>query len=276
MKLRRIVALVLVLVALVLPGPAPVMTPPPADAQGIGRVPQRDRRRNQEAEHRHPGVHGGGGRRRGRQRQAARRPWRAPTSPSPASSAWWPPPEPSRPTTPRRFAARGPTSPPSAPTPACTDCWPLRGDRAEVEMRLYDLTNPDHRLIASKKFEQPTASVRRLAHKVADEIVMQFTGDRGIADTKIAFVSGPRGAKEIVIADYDGAGADAGDAQRLDQPVAGVESRRALAGLHLVQAGLSRPLPGVSVRAAARADAGGLRRDQQLARVQSRTAAAWP
>ena len=64
-------------------------------------------------------------------------------------------------------------------------------------MRLYDLTTPDHRLIASKKFEQPIASIRRLAHKVADEVVLQFTGERGIADTKIAYVSGPRGAKEI-------------------------------------------------------------------------------
>src|SRR4029453_6052370 len=73
-------------------------------------------------------------------------------------------------------------------------------------MRLYDLTNPDHRLIASKKVEQPLASVRRLAHKVSDEVVMRFTGEQGIADTKIAFVSGPRGAKEIVISDYDGAG----------------------------------------------------------------------
>ena len=28
----------------------------------------------------------------------------------------------------------------------------LRGDRAEVEMRLYDLTTPDHRLIGTKKY----------------------------------------------------------------------------------------------------------------------------
>jgi TolB protein len=48
--------------------------------------------------------------------------------------------------------------------------------------------------------------MRRLAHKVADEIVLQFTGEPGIADTKIAYVSGPTGAKEIVMADYDGVG----------------------------------------------------------------------
>lgn len=64
----------------------------------------------------------------------------------------------------------------------------LRGDRAEVEMRLYDLTTPDHRLIASKKFELPMAQARRLAHKVADEVVLQFTGEPGVADTKIAYV----------------------------------------------------------------------------------------
>jgi TolB protein len=82
----------------------------------------------------------------------------------------------------------------------------LRGERAEVEMRLYDLTSPDQRLIGSKKFELPTAQMRRLGHKVADEVVLQFTGEPGIADTKIAYVVGPPGSKEIVMADYDGAG----------------------------------------------------------------------
>ncbi len=82
----------------------------------------------------------------------------------------------------------------------------LRGERLEAEMRLYDLTTPEHRLIATKTFEMPAAQPRRLAHKVADEVVRQFTGEPGIADTKIAYVQGPAGAKEIWMADYDGAG----------------------------------------------------------------------
>lgn len=82
----------------------------------------------------------------------------------------------------------------------------IRPDRLEGEMRLYDLTTPDHRLIAAKKFEVAGAQARRLAHRIADEVVLQFTGEAGIADTKIAYVAGPRGAKEIMIADYDGAG----------------------------------------------------------------------
>ena len=83
----------------------------------------------------------------------------------------------------------------------------LRGEQLEVEMRLYDLTSPEHRLIAARKFRGTLAQARRVAHRIADEIVLQFTGEPGVADTKIAYVLGPRGAKELYIADYDGAGA---------------------------------------------------------------------
>ena len=85
----------------------------------------------------------------------------------------------------------------------------IRGDRVDAEMRLYDLTSPDQRLIASRKFDAAAPVVarrRRLAHKIADEIVLQFTGEKGVADTKISYVVGPSGAKEIVVADYDGYG----------------------------------------------------------------------
>jgi TolB protein len=83
----------------------------------------------------------------------------------------------------------------------------LRGDRVEVEMRLHDLTSPEFRLISAKKIELPAAQARRLAHKIADEVVLQFTGEPGIADTKIAYVAGGSGNKELQMMDYDGAGA---------------------------------------------------------------------
>ena len=82
----------------------------------------------------------------------------------------------------------------------------FRPDRVETEMRLYDLTSADQPLIATKKFDLAPAQWRRLAHKIADEVVLQFTGEPGVADTKIAYVVGGRGAKEIVMADYDGTG----------------------------------------------------------------------
>ncbi len=81
----------------------------------------------------------------------------------------------------------------------------LRGERVEAEMRLYDLTNPERRLIVSKRFELPTTEGRRLAHKIADEVIYQFTGEPGIADTKIAYVSGRGETKELYVMDYDGA-----------------------------------------------------------------------
>jgi len=83
----------------------------------------------------------------------------------------------------------------------------LRGDRAEIEMRLHDLTSPEFRLIGAKKIELPTAQTRRLAHKVADEVVMLFTGEPGVADTKVAYVQSGTGNKELSLMDYDGAGA---------------------------------------------------------------------
>lgn len=81
----------------------------------------------------------------------------------------------------------------------------IMGQRLTIEFQLYDLTNPEYRLIASKSFwVEPLRDHRRLAHRISDEIVYQFTGERGVAETKIAYVtrSGPN--KEIVMIDYDG------------------------------------------------------------------------
>ncbi len=82
----------------------------------------------------------------------------------------------------------------------------VRGQQVEAEIRLYDLTSPDQHLIATFKQTATTKDHRRLAHKIADEVVYQFTGERGIASTKIAYARGARGSKEIYVMDYDGAG----------------------------------------------------------------------
>ena len=83
----------------------------------------------------------------------------------------------------------------------------LQGDRAQVEMRLYSLLSPEQQLIVSKKLDMPAPQARRLAHKVADEVISQLTGEPGIADTKIAYASSASGHKELYMMDYDGAGA---------------------------------------------------------------------
>jgi TolB protein len=82
----------------------------------------------------------------------------------------------------------------------------VRNDRFEVEMRLYDLTSPDFRIIGTKKVVAHASEPRRAAHRVADEVVLLVTGEAGIADTKIAFASTRSGVKELYLMDYDGAG----------------------------------------------------------------------
>ncbi|HYB42703.1 MAG TPA: hypothetical protein VEL75_13085, partial [Candidatus Methylomirabilis sp.] len=83
----------------------------------------------------------------------------------------------------------------------------MQGGRALLEMRLYSLITQDQQLIVSKKFEMPVEQSRRLAHKAADEVVLQFTGEAGVADTKVAYVNSSSGNKEVYMMDYDGAGA---------------------------------------------------------------------
>ena len=81
----------------------------------------------------------------------------------------------------------------------------LRGQQVEAEIRLYDLTSPDQPLMATFKQTATSRDQRRLAHRIADEVVYQFTGERGIANTKIAHVRGSGKSKEIYVMDYDAA-----------------------------------------------------------------------
>jgi TolB protein len=81
----------------------------------------------------------------------------------------------------------------------------VAGQRVTVDFRLYDLTNPEFRLIASKSFwAEPLREHRRLAHRIADEVVFLFTGERGIAETRIAYVTRSGQNKELAMMDYDG------------------------------------------------------------------------
>ena len=82
----------------------------------------------------------------------------------------------------------------------------VRSDRFEVEMRLYDLTSPDFRIIGTKKVVSHISEPRRAAHRVADEVVLLVSGEAGVADTKIAFASTRSGVKELYLMDYDGVG----------------------------------------------------------------------
>jgi TolB protein len=71
-----------------------------------------------------------------------------------------------------------------------------------INARLYDVDRGQQ--ITGRRYTGPPTAIRLMVHKFADEIVYRLTGERGIAQTKIAFTSLHRGKKEIFIMDYDG------------------------------------------------------------------------
>jgi TolB protein len=60
---------------------------------------------------------------------------------------------------------------------------------------------------AAKRYVGSTALLRAMTHRLADELVARYTGEPGIARTRIAYVSEQKGARELYVMDYDGHGA---------------------------------------------------------------------
>ncbi|MBI4523114.1 MAG: hypothetical protein HY695_04785, partial [Deltaproteobacteria bacterium] len=63
----------------------------------------------------------------------------------------------------------------------------LQGDDLTVELRLFDVFQSKQ--IVGKKYTGKAKDFRRIAHKFADEIILQFTGVPGPFNTRIAYVS---------------------------------------------------------------------------------------
>jgi TolB protein len=76
------------------------------------------------------------------------------------------------------------------------------GGRLILEGRVLDLQSAQS--ILGKRYRGGFELARRMAHTFADEIVLYFTGRRGIALTSLAFVSDRSGHREIWLMDYDG------------------------------------------------------------------------
>lgn len=76
------------------------------------------------------------------------------------------------------------------------------GDRIVLEGRAYDLASGQS--VLGKRYRGLVDQARRLAHTFSDDLVMQFTGEPGIALTQIAFHSNRDGFQEIYLMDYDG------------------------------------------------------------------------
>jgi TolB protein len=78
----------------------------------------------------------------------------------------------------------------------------FQNDELQISAQLSEL--PGKRKIFNKSFNARAQRLRSLAHQVSDEIVYYLIGEKGIASTKIAFVTEKGKAKEIAVIDYDG------------------------------------------------------------------------
>ncbi|MBU3947322.1 MAG: Tol-Pal system beta propeller repeat protein TolB [Proteobacteria bacterium] len=77
-----------------------------------------------------------------------------------------------------------------------------KGNDLEIEMRLFDTTKASQ--LVGKKYRADANDLRQIMRLFASEIVYCLTGNRGVFDTCIAFVSTGSGNKEIYICDFDG------------------------------------------------------------------------
>ncbi|MFQ5456393.1 MAG: Tol-Pal system beta propeller repeat protein TolB [Nitrospirota bacterium] len=71
-----------------------------------------------------------------------------------------------------------------------------------MESRVFE-TAPA-RFVFGKRYVGSQNLFRKMVHRLSDELVYRYTGERGIAQTKIAYVSDINNNKELYLMDYDG------------------------------------------------------------------------
>ncbi len=77
-------------------------------------------------------------------------------------------------------------------------------DKLIFEGRMFDARSSKE--VLSKRYKFGEGALRAAAHRFADEILLQLTGERGISSTSIAFISDIAGPKEVFVMDCDGNG----------------------------------------------------------------------
>ncbi len=80
----------------------------------------------------------------------------------------------------------------------------LRRGRLTVECSVRGVH--DERVFMSQTYADTAENARRLAQKVADDIVLRVKNQQGIASTSIVLVGDRSGNKELYLCDYDGGG----------------------------------------------------------------------
>lgn len=83
--------------------------------------------------------------------------------------------------------------------------YQVQGGAIRIEARLFDVVNA--KTVLGKVYEGEARSWQSMIHRLADEILMAITGERGVFDTKIAYVQVQGRNKEIYVSDFDGSNA---------------------------------------------------------------------
>jgi len=78
----------------------------------------------------------------------------------------------------------------------------LEESRIMVEARLFDVVRGS--FITGKRYYGKPDDLRLVSHKFSDEVMYRLTGQKGIFQTQIAFVSDISGKKEVYRMDFDG------------------------------------------------------------------------
>ena len=128
--------------------------------------------------------------------------------------------------------------------------YTISGKTITAEVYLYDTHRSAQEL--GKRYRYPRSGWRLLAHRFANAVLEAYTGEKGVFDTQIAFVS-RRSLKErgeIYIMDWDGAELRRVDAQRHGKQHARVVSGRKMDGVFFVQIQAARRVPAAHERLA--------------------------
>lgn len=76
------------------------------------------------------------------------------------------------------------------------------GGLLRVECYLYVSKSKD--LLLGESYTIPQRELRRAMHAFFDQVTKRLCGERGVASTKLAYVSKIEGVKQVVVSDYDG------------------------------------------------------------------------
>jgi len=78
------------------------------------------------------------------------------------------------------------------------------GKEISLSCRLIDARGGSE--VLSRKYPEALSAMRGKTHRMADDVIFQLTGEKGVSQTRLAFVSDATGSNELYVSDYDGKG----------------------------------------------------------------------